>query len=227
MKFSESPAFLNELANTPGIFEHIALAGQESIDLSPIWEDCIGIECEDGGFLLHCIEPSLYEVHTLFPAGRHALKQALEAVEIVFCATDCREMVTRVPVNNTAAMALTKRFGWSYRYTIKNGFPGKDGVQDCQHFGMTLWDWVLKSDDLLAAGQKFHAGLDAIGSLSHADDPVHDRFVGYACRCVDYGNKEKAVHEYNKWAILSGYEPVTLEKDGSISFGNVNVREVA
>jgi len=227
MKFSSSPDFLNSMANKPGIFEKVAQDWQDRIDLSLQWDHYIGLECEEGGFLCHRIEPSLYEVHTLFEAGRHVFAKAIQAAEIIFCATDCREMVTRVPINNKAALMLTEKFGWNYRYTVKGGWPGKDGVQDCHHYGMTLWDWVLKNEALAQKGHAFHEQLESNGSLTHDDDPVHDKFVGYALRCTDFGNKEKGIYEYNKWAILSNYMPIILEHDGSVSFDNITVREVA
>lgn len=226
MKFSESPGFLNRMANTPGIFERIAFEWQDHIDLTPQWEDCLGLECDEGGFLLHCIEPGLYEVHTLFLPAQSVAERAVESLEILFCQTDCREIVTRVPVNNRAADNLTQKSGFRYRYTRRNGFHGKDGLQDTRHYSITLWDWIIGSDVLEAKGQAFHRGLNAVDPVTHEDDPIHDKFVGYACLCADYGNVRKGVYEYNKWAILSNYQPVSFDGE-SIRFGNVEIRGVA
>lgn len=224
LKFSTSLENLERFANEPAIFDRVALKGQESLDFSGISGEAIGIECEVGGFLLHRNHPGTYEVHTLCPPGVGVLEMARQAAEMAFCATDCIELITRVPVNNKSALALTNAFGWQFLFSIPNGFKGWKWTCDTNHYRVTLWDWIIASDKLKLIGEGFHLQLEAIGELSHEEDEIHDRFVGYALLCAACGNKIKGVVEYNKWAVFAGYSPLGLNDEGDVFFGNVVIR---
>jgi hypothetical protein len=221
MKFSPSYHFLEQMANHPAIFPKIALEGQEYIDLSGVWPQCVGVEDDDGGFLCHHLGNGLFEVHTLFHKGSGVRKKALLGMEMLFSASCALEIITRVPVNNPLAMRLTESLPWRYRYTIPQGFKSLDGPVDCKHYTLSLWDWICQDEGLLKEGQAQHKRIEnALGELSHPDDSTHDRFVGYVKKCYDYSNLYKGVYEYNRWALASGYAPVQTDGE-TISFDNV------
>ncbi len=224
MRFSSSPEFLNRMANHPDIFSRVAMAGQSHIDLSEAWSQFIGIECESGGFLFHKINEHLYECHTLFLPGNGVLSCAKEALHMMFCGTyDCERIVTRVPVSNRAANILARRAGLKHSYQIPLGFNGLSGREDCDHFGLTLWDWIISNELLRIVGHDFHERLsEAIGELSHPDDPIHDKFVGYAMSCLLMNNGARGVEVYNSWAAVSGYQPVAYN-NGVTTFDNVSI----
>lgn len=223
MKFSDGCAFLNSVANRPDVFPLVAMSGQKTIDLSPIWSYCIGIEDEQGGFLFQRIVPGFFEVHTLFPASGGAVKKTAEALQMMFCATECREIVTRVPATNRAANLLARKAGMRHAYSIPLGFDGLVDRIDCDHFSLSLWSWIVGNKLLMGLGSEFHDRLEAeIGDLSHPLDEAHNAFVGYIRACLAWGNVGKGVQEYNIWAAVSGYQPV--EYDGQyIKFDNVRI----
>lgn len=223
LKFSENCDFLNGIANHPDIFPKIALKGQSTIDLSPIWRDCIGMECAEGGFVFHFIGDGMYEVHTLMHSGSHVLSCAKEAMWRIFCATDCTELVSRVPAANRAANLLARKAGLKHRYKIPWGWNGLHSRSDCDHFGITLWDWIIGNDYLKKIGDSFHERLEAvIGELSHPHDEAHNAFVGFVNSCLLFKNTAKGVFQYNKWAIVSGYEPINFDGE-NILFNHVKI----
>lgn len=205
IKRTLDPTFLNSVANHPEVRPW--LMGEGPLDLSPIISSPgnIALQAEHGGWVLQCISPAVYEVHSMFlPEGRGAnVKAALaEALDYVFSATDCRQLVTRIPVNNPSAAALGKIagfrpwFGDRYRIEVE--------------------DWAQSSKACLDAGEWFHDRLEAVkkeqGSALevHEDDPGHDHAVGAAVLMCKSGNAAKAVWHYNAWAAAAGYSPITL-----------------
>jgi hypothetical protein len=61
-----------------------------------------------------------------------------------------------------------------------------------------------------ALGAHFHTQLFTLMPAAvHADDPAHDRAVGRALyTAMVVGEIDRAVTDYNAWALTSGYEPI-------------------
>lgn len=199
------PAFLNEVANHPEVRPW--LQGDGPIDLGPIVASPanIAIQAEHGGWVLQCLSPGVYEVHSMFlPEGRGAnVKRALaEALDYVFSATDCLKLVTRLPEGNVPATALGRIAGF------RPWFGDRHRIE--------VEDWAQSSAACREAGEWFHERLEAAkearGSALevHDDDPSHDHAVGAAVLMCRAGNAAKAVWHYNAWAAAAGYAPVTL-----------------
>jgi len=218
------PSDLNPYANDPVIFKRVAIAGQENLDLTVLDNEAIGIDFGDGGFVFHRLAPFLYDAHILFRPCRGVLEKAKTAIELMFCKTDCCEIVTKVPVHHISAAKLATEAGLKWVFLTKDTFNGLDGLQDVNHYRLNLWDWVLGNDALLAIGREFHQKLEEFGELEHADDDTHDRFVGFAYHCLQLGCMEKGVIEYNKWAKFTGYKQVSINSDGDVFFDNVAIR---
>jgi hypothetical protein len=68
----------------------------------------------------------------------------------------------------------------------------------------------------LRIGKMFHEQLERqLTSDNHPDDDAHNKAVGRALRtAIEHGDATKAVDEYNQWASLSGYAPVTIVSEG-------------
>lgn len=85
MKVATDPKFLESIANLPSVFKYVSCKGVDVIDFSSIWEDCIGLEFETGGFLFHKQADRVYEVHTLFmPKSKNVDLCAKDAAAYMF-----------------------------------------------------------------------------------------------------------------------------------------------
>lgn len=199
------PAFLNTVANHPDVRPW--LQGEGPLDLSSVIGNPanIALQAAQGGWVLQNLSPGVYEVHSMFlPEGRgSAVKKALAAaLDYVFSATDCRQIVTRLPAGNVRAAALGKIAGF------RPWFGDRHRIE--------IEDWAQASRACREAGEWFHEQLEAAklahGSALdvHADDPGHDRAVGAAVLMCRAGNPAKAVWHYNAWAAAAGYAPITL-----------------
>ncbi len=84
MKISESPDFLESIANDPRVLKFVSPDGTP-VSFGDKWADCIGLEWETGGFVFHRHDPETYEVHTLFlPRTPDTNGKAQEALGYVF-----------------------------------------------------------------------------------------------------------------------------------------------
>lgn len=208
------PAFLNSVANHPEVRPWVG-PGTDPIDLTATITnaDNFALVTDGGGFVLHCHEPGIYEVHSQFlPEGRQHTRKAMQAgFDYMFTRTDCEKIVSQVPDNNRAAQALAKAARFRTMFHRQDGLLGPT-----QYVGLTIDEWAQDNADLEADGEWFHDTLEAAkkdyGSSRpvHAHDPAHERAVGAAVRMFKAGNAQKAIGFYNRWARLAGYEPIYL-----------------
>src|SRR5690606_1275901 len=78
---ADSPEFLESVANHPRVFPFVSVKGCGEIRFGPIWDDCVALQWEDGGFLFHKQDEGVYEVHTLFlPRAKDKHEKAEEAL---------------------------------------------------------------------------------------------------------------------------------------------------
>lgn len=210
MKISQSPEFFEYIANHKRVFPQVSRHGQGPIVLGSIWHQCMGLEFEGGGWLLHRLAPHFYEVHTLFlPKARNIREKAAEGIRYAFTATECEELVTKVPADLPHALALAKAMGFRERFTRKSVWPRSTGSVDVIYLGLTLDEWLKTDPECLKLGRQFH---EALGEhATHSDDPIHDRYVGFAVACGKNRMHKKGVYLYNRWALFAGYQPVALD----------------
>lgn len=153
-----------------------------------------------GGFLLVCVLPGVYEVHTQFlPQGRgkRAFSACVEAMEYMFTRTDCLRLITKAREDNEAAKALAHMFMTE---------RGKTGVY--HYFDTDYWHWAEQSAMCKAEGERFH---DMVGDeTNHGEDDTHDHHVGGALMVAKH-NIQKAQYVYNHWAVMAGYETMLIE----------------
>lgn len=214
LTIAQSPDFLESIASDPAVFGAISMRGQEPpLLLGSIWNSCIGLEFDDGGWLVQRIDLTLWECHTLFlPGSTDVRKKAELALRHMFTATECLEIATKVPRDIPAALGLAKAMGFKHRYTREKAWP-REGVDvDVDYLSMRMEDWIVGDAFLRAAGEAFHDALKAAGLHSdHPEDPVHDEYVGMVATCARAGQTEKAVWLYNRWAAVSGYRMVSTD----------------
>jgi hypothetical protein len=171
-------------------------------------------------------EPGTYELHTLFQPegrGRACLRAWREAERFMFAATDAREIVTRVPAHNEIAAFAARLCGFRERFRRKDAFrTAASELVEVSYQGRTLDDWWPRDPEALAAGQVFHAQLEAAKARAdsalarHDEDEAHDRAVGAACLMIAASNPRKGVWAYNRWAALAGYQTIVLLNEAPI-----------
>lgn len=166
---------------------------------------------EGGCFLLDCIEPTRYVVHTnILPGcrGIEGLRAARYALALAFLKTDMLELLSMVPVSNPQADWFARANGLALRFTRKALWP--NGRQDIRFYGLTIDDWIA-SGICSEYGKQFHRRLhDQADAEPHPDDPIHDAYVGAVVELIREGSVSKAVSVYNRWARFALYEPISV-----------------
>jgi hypothetical protein len=180
--------------------------------------DNLAYVSDHGGFLLVAQGIGRYDVHSLFTPdrpGAETLQTMHAALNAVFAATDCLELLTTVPIANRAAAALASRGGFTPRFRTSVAWADGERVE-ADFLGLTIERWALRSALTPILGAWFHDTLTqakaAHGSTlpAHPDDPIHDRMVGATVLMLRAGNPYKAVEFYSAWARRTGYAPITL-----------------
>jgi hypothetical protein len=217
LKIAATHEFLEAVANDEAVHKWVS-EDDKPISLASIWPQCIGIEFDTGGFVFQKIGPNCYEVHTLFlPKSRDVLSKARAAAHFMFCATDCTELVTKVPVFNVAAKRLTEKMWFTRDFVRASAFAGND----VEYFRLPLKQWLFAEKNLASVGEEFHKRL---GEPDHGQDTAHDQAVGYALCAGRFGLTDKAQHFYNEWALFAGYEPAIRKDNNAFSIGSVEIR---
>lgn len=225
MKISEDHRFFNEIVNHPRVLPSVSQYGPKELDLEPIWDWCVGIEFDTGGWIFQQLEGGYYEVHTLFlPKSRDIVPKAKQALHHMFTRTDMLECVTRVPRDLPHALKLAQAGGFRWRFAREDGWHRQAGPIPCDYLGLTIDEWTRGSDELMARGVRFHHQLGE--HQNHADDPVNDAYAGLGLECWEGGQLKKGLWRYNRWAIASGYRPLHLSSENTIEFDGVALRMV-
>lgn len=215
-------AAINAVINDPSVFPWVAMPGTTHLDLAPLLVDrrnVLLMAGGTGGFFFEQHEPGIYEIHSFFlPAmrGGAALAAFAEAMEWMFCRTDCMEVLTKVPVNNFAADGFAQRVGAVLEFERANAWPTDKGLVGVNYYAMRYPDWVRTAAGLEERGHWFHQRLEAekerLGSLNpvHDEDPAHDRHAGACVAMIFGGQPDKAIILYNRWARFAGYALIGL-----------------
>lgn len=223
MRVATSPAFLQDIANDPRVFPAISVPGMKPIDFAPVWHQCIGLEFDTGGWILHRQEWGLYECHTLFlPKSRQVREKAREAMLFAFTCTDAAEIVTKVPADLPHAKALALAMGFRWLYRREAAWPRAGGAVAVDYFRLGIEDWIVGNPVLEGVGRAFHAQLGP-EHTNHTDCPVHDTYAGFAAVCGRQGQVAKGAAIYNRWARFAGFAPIRV-RDGAVQVGNLTLR---
>ena len=211
-----------ELANMPHIRPKIAPEAFGRIDLREVWPMCLGFLWPEGGFMLHKLDDAgLWEIHTLFEKGVMAHERSLEMLHAMFTQNGADKLTTRVPASNTRALALARAGGMRDEFVVKGVWDGEDVTVLEQRPDQ----WIIGNDDLAYAGAQVHEALhEARHHVEHADDPVHEAFVGFMAECVRQGVPHRGLYYYNRWAVATGYKPIKLVDKDTAQFDNVLIK---
>lgn len=217
MKRTLSAQAFNVIANHPEVRPWLGF-GSGELDLTAIVEDtsnvCFLTPEEDGGYILHKLHPGLYEAHTLaLPSarGRPMLETMRDGFATMFMATDAIEIVTRVPDGNEKAAKWADVAGFREVFRREHAFMLMDETVGVSFRSLHYGDWVLRDKRHLELGRLFHEKLSThSGHIPHADDPVHDAWVGATMGGCIEGNVSKAIGLFNRWAAFSGYHQATI-----------------
>lgn len=211
---------INAVVNHPEV--RLWVGGSGTLDLSSLVGDLrnVLLMTPTGGCLFQWLGDGYYEVHTQFvPEGRgataiHAVKDALW---YMFTATDAVEIVTKVPDDNDGALGLVRAIKGSLQFHRPNAWQSASGLSGVKYYSKTLGDWVKDETDALAVvGDMFHVKLAeakirmGASNPPHDDDDAHDRYVGAAYEMIVRGKLIKGVSFYNRWALFSGYAPISI-----------------
>jgi hypothetical protein len=212
---------LNEIANDPDVRPWIA-PGNEPLDLSfqVANRNNILLVGEHGCCMFLHMLPGIYEVHTqVRKEGRGEWTDALtaECARQMFLRTDCYEIMTRVPKGHLGAKTAAIRGGMRYDFTREKELWFRGHLIDVHIYSFRIQDWLpMAPASVSDLGRKFHDRLHeeaerlGITDPSHADDENHNLYVGAAVELAQCGFPVKAVLVYNRWAIASRHEPITL-----------------
>jgi hypothetical protein len=213
--------FLNEVANHPEVRPFVG-PGSEPLDLMALLSDPenVALQAEHGGWLLICLSPGVYELHTVFlPAGRGAeyFAAAHEALRWMFTRTDCLEILTRCPDDNPAARMAAVKVGFRERFRREDVWQsGLGEACGASYQALTVDDWMKRDPAIAYVGHDFHVTLEneklvrSAESPVHPEDEAHDRAVGACFLMAQHGQMNKAVGVYNRWARFAGYAQITM-----------------
>lgn len=220
---------INVLMNDESIFPHIGPWGTEKpIDFSQFIRNVANVALltasETGGFIYHCHEPGVYEVHSFFlPKARGALafEAARDGLFYMFTQTDCIEVHTKVPSYNLPAMTLAKAVGFARDYVVEGAWRRSEHTTcDLHYLAYTYRDFVRTSPHLAERGEWFHKWIEERGSApNHGDDVGHDRVVGATLAMIRAGQLDKAIALYNRWARVANYGTLTLLSRSPVLLG--------
>lgn len=210
---------INAVLNDPDVRPWVA-NGDELLDLTDRVSDARNILLmgEHGGCMFYPLLAGTYEVHTqVTRAGRGDWTRELTDVcaRWMFLRTDCYEIVTRVPHGHVAARAAAAAAGMTHEFTRPQECRFRNHVVDVHIYSYRIQDWVARADCMVEVGRQFHEVLhDGAARLgiegAHPDDANHNRYVGAAIEMAWFGQVNKAVNFYNRWALVSRHELITL-----------------
>lgn len=206
----------NLIANHPDVRPWMLGEGEIDVSSALANPNNIGLLSAHGGFVLIKLADGFYEAHTLFHperGGPDAMNAARGGFRYLFTATDCIEVVTKVPAENKRALGFARNLNLREveRHDASEVVPFA-----YSRFSLTLDRWRALDSTLEAVGFEFHAALESAkieaGSPLevHAHDAAHERAVGASILMARAGNPAKAVVQYNRWAAFAGYAPIRL-----------------
>lgn len=212
---------LNEIVNDPHVRPWVA-PGNQPLDLSfqVANENNVCLVGEHGCCVFLKAMPGVYEVHTqVKKEGRGAWTNELTraCAHWMFLKTDAYEIMTRVPQGHIAAKAAAQNAGMKFDFTREKECLFRGHMIDVSIYSFRIQDWLASCPDgLTDVGRKFHDRLHqeaerlGVQDPAHDDDENHNLYVGAAVQMVRAGLPVKAALTYNRWAISSRHEPITL-----------------
>ena len=208
---------INSVVNHPEIRPWVAPLSEGVLDLSPLVanENNVLLMGEHGGCLLMKLLPGVYEAHTQFlPSGRGAwgVLCAEAMMHHMYTATDCYEIMSRVPAGNMAASFLARymvrHYGARLLFTRE--------TENVTVYDQFLQHWVENAPGLIERGRWVHTRMHqeaerlGIDTPLHDDDENHNRHVGAGFEMMLAGQMIKGVMIYNRWALITRHPLIQM-----------------
>jgi len=208
-------ALIENIVTHPDVLPFVSDDRASPFDATPyLSAPHIALIVEGGCFLGLWHGYGRVECHTNFlpsARGKNAIREARQAIDFMFLQTNCLNLVTRVPQNNPGADWFVRVMGFRLRFEraaawMKNGvyFPVK-------YYELDINDWIAQGH-CVQAGRAFHQKLHELlpDKPAHADDFIHDCYVGATAEMIRHGKLDKAVLIYNWWARFAGYGEISI-----------------
>lgn len=209
---------IEALVAHPVIHPMITPDGAPAVDVkSYLTEPNIGLMMSGGCFLGVWNGLGRFECHTLFEPGargRNAIVEARKALEYVFLHTHCHEVATKVPGHNLAAAHFTNLMGFRMLFERRDAWMSNGIALPIRYYQLGIDDWIVQGP-CIKEGVKFHEALKQLlpSHDQHAEDRIHDCYVGATFELIRAGYVDKAILFYNRWAMLAGYQPIEKISD--------------
>jgi hypothetical protein len=194
---------INRVLNDPAVRPHVGLPDFGPLDFTQLVSDqrnALLMAGDEGGFFFQQLSPSLYEVHSQFlpvARGRKVVQAAIDAQRFMFCRTDCVEIVTKVPTGNVAATALVR---------VASMLPL------FSHGGAAFY-----SKPLITWANEAQVSREAAEILNISDD-TRVTALGLAIEMAAFGQIEKGLRFYDRFARLTNNLPMTLAATNPLVF---------
>lgn len=212
---------LNQIANHPSVYPWIRGRHTKSFDLSPVTAniDNVCLVGEHGTVIFIKHQPGIYEYHcNVLPEGRGQwmIDQWKAVSRWMFTRTDAFELMTKCPDGNLASKAGARAVGCTKMFRTGNIWPVEDKLVPVDVYSITLQDWIRKKPELAEIGKEFHKKLHekyaATGKIEpiHDEDETHNVYVGAAAEMLSFGQVNKAILSYNRWAKMASYSPISV-----------------
>lgn len=215
---------INQILNHPGVYSWIS--DDDNIDMTETLKKLgvVGLLGDYGCVIFHPIQLGIYEFHiAVLPdhQGEYVSRFFREVCDWIFTRTNAVEIITRCPENNRPAKMACSREGMDHIFHTRPLFLSGGKLFPYKVYGMTVQKWATLSESLVDQGKLFHQLLEdeytKIGGdilekhyANHFEDNTHDRYVGGAFMMVKAGFPQKAVSFYNRWAIPSDYQAISV-----------------
>lgn len=221
--------FLTEVANHPDVRPW--LGGEGPLDLTAVISnpENYALVTDGGGWVIHKLEPGVYELHSLFlPGGRGKpfFAAAREMFRFMFTRTEATEILTKCPDDNPGARMAASLVGFKERFRREDAWAPGVGVS---YQAFTIDQWATRDPEALVAGRAFHDALQAAKTAAgvtlppHPDDEAHDRAAGSAWLIVNAGQTLKGVGLYNRWGCFAGYARIEAVGHQTVDIGEAIV----
>jgi hypothetical protein len=227
IEIQTSADFANQILNHPAVRPDVADPAEGPIDIAPIVSNPAHLVLggEYGVTVWLKYYEGCWEVHTaILPEGRGewAKKFAEASLQHMFTATDCVEVVTRVPQGHLPARTLTLSCGFHEHFVTPPECLFRGGRVSATIYILSLQDWAMRNPVMLETGAAFHKWMNSVlkGGEPHLPDEAHNRVVGSAIEMVRAGQHRKGVIWYNRWAVAARHAQIALieEKPVRIKF---------
>jgi len=221
------PQFLNQVLNDPAVRPWVADVADGALDMTPAVSnpENVCLVGEHGGFFLYKYDVGVFEVHSAVrPSGRGAWAKAAakSVVDYMFTATDCVEILTRIPQGHLGAKALAEATGFRHQFTTPPDCLFRGERVPAHIYSLTLQEWWLRAEGMEERGANFHKWLnEQVGNghgEPHPTDLAHNRIVGVAIAMAMAGRVRKGVVFYNSRCLPARHATISLIGESKIRF---------